>query len=527
MYKVIGEGTYGCVHKPSLRCNKTKKIDYKTHVSKLMERKSAKQELSEFLLISKLDPKNEFHLGTPTMCRPDIQDPAILKGVEKCQRIKAIDVVKTPDDYRLLILKDGGYDLSYFCKNFLTTYIRENPLNIDIFWLEIHHLLKGLDFFAKNDIVHHDLKPQNIVFNPMTYKFMYIDFGLMQRKSKMIKRSVENDNSLAVFHWSYPIDTGFLNKMTFDFYDRLSNIYKQRLKNQFQMEVIGKKVNEKLMLSGMQQLEAFQIFFSYIYIENTKTKMLDDIGIFFNSYEEYVNTHTYRNTIEKTVNTFDIYGLGFTLKYTLNQFWIKKALSPEFYKKASQLFEQMYSFDFSRRIDSSEEILYRYEQILIETNLLLRLNKRIVDHNVVDSMTINLTLTDPSINNNNRTIDLVSTLTEPSVNNRNTNNILTKTLSLTPEMEEFAYEDPVKITMNCKDKTEYNPLRKRCVKKCKEGKMRNSMFRCITSKTKTKAKMKTRKICLGMKELNPATNRCVKQCKEGQHRNSAFKCVKK
>lgn len=513
MYKVIGEGTYGCVHKPSLRCNQTTKINYKNHVSKLMKNRTAKQELSEFLLISKLDPKNEFHLGTPTMCTPDIQDPSILKGVRKCQRIKAVDVVKTPDDYRLLILKDGGYDLMYFCKKYLTTYIRENPLNIEIFWLEIHHLLKGLDFFAKNDIVHYDLKPQNIVFNPITYKFMYIDFGLMQRKSKIIKRSTENDNSLANFHWSYPIDNGFLNKMTFDFYHRLSNIDKQRLKNQFQMEVIGKKANEKLVLSSMQQLEAFQIFFSYIYIENTKSKMVDDIGIFFNSYEEYVNSHSYKNTIEKTVNNFDIYGLGFTLKYVLNQFWIKKALTPEFYKKASQLFEQMYSFDFSRRIDSTEEILYRYEQILIETNLLSRLNKRIVDHNVVDSVTINLTVTDPSINNRDNMINA-------PINN----NILTKSLS--PEMEEFAYEDPVKINTDCKDETEFNPLRKRCVKKCKEGKMRNSMFRCITSKTKANTKTKSRKICLGMKELNSATNRCVKQCKEGQHRNSGFKCVK-
>jgi hypothetical protein len=72
------------------------------------------------------------------------------------------------------------------------------------------------------------------------------------------------------------------------------------------------------MLSGMQNLESFQIFFSYIYIENTQAKMLDDIGIFFNSYEEYVNSHSYKNTIEKTVNNFDIYGLGFTLKYALS-----------------------------------------------------------------------------------------------------------------------------------------------------------------------------------------------------------------
>ena len=34
---VVGEGTYGCVHKPSLRCDKLN-VDYKEKVSKLMYR---------------------------------------------------------------------------------------------------------------------------------------------------------------------------------------------------------------------------------------------------------------------------------------------------------------------------------------------------------------------------------------------------------------------------------------------------------------------------------------------------------
>ena len=47
MHKVIGEGSYGCVHRPSLTC-KDKKIDYKNKISKLMTQKHLNTEIAEY-----------------------------------------------------------------------------------------------------------------------------------------------------------------------------------------------------------------------------------------------------------------------------------------------------------------------------------------------------------------------------------------------------------------------------------------------------------------------------------------------
>ena len=44
---VIGEGTYGCVHKPSLKCKK-KRINYDNKISKVMKTKEANIELKEY-----------------------------------------------------------------------------------------------------------------------------------------------------------------------------------------------------------------------------------------------------------------------------------------------------------------------------------------------------------------------------------------------------------------------------------------------------------------------------------------------
>ena len=45
--KIIGEGTFGCVLKPPLKC-RDKNIDYKNKISKVMPINEAKKELKEY-----------------------------------------------------------------------------------------------------------------------------------------------------------------------------------------------------------------------------------------------------------------------------------------------------------------------------------------------------------------------------------------------------------------------------------------------------------------------------------------------
>lgn len=82
---------------------------------------------------------------------------------------------------------------------------------------------------------------------------------------------------------------------------------------------------------------------------------------------------------------------------------------------------------------------------------------------------------------------------------------------------------------------DYNPKTKKCVAPCKEGKIRNASFRCVTKKQTPQKKTAkgTQKIRVSKeeqcknrnKEYNPHTNRCVAPCKPNQMRNEKFKCV--
>ena len=83
----------------------------------------------------------------------------------------------------------------------------------------------------------------------------------------------------------------------------------------------------------------------------------------------------------------------------------------------------------------------------------------------------------------------------------------------------------------CPEGKEWNPLTKRCNKKCKDGEKRDENFKCVkTKKGKSPnlpAKNDTEPCPVG-KEKNPNTGRCVNNCKEGmvRVRDENFKCVK-
>ena len=85
---VAGEGAYGCVHKPSIHCKKgiDPKFDYEEYVSKIMTTNHAKTELKEFVVIGSYDKTNEYHLGTPILCSPQL-DAHVYRDIAKCKYI--------------------------------------------------------------------------------------------------------------------------------------------------------------------------------------------------------------------------------------------------------------------------------------------------------------------------------------------------------------------------------------------------------------------------------------------------------
>jgi len=455
--KIIGEGSYGCVHKPSLHClKKEQKINYKDYVSKIMKTKEAQTELKEFVVIGSYDPTNEYHLGTPILCQPELTDKIINKEISKCKYIKDSEVKAAPNDYKLLLMKFGGPDLKNLCDTELEKYLATRAnVKTDRFWLEVHHLLKGIRFFRDNGIVHNDIKPQNILFNMKTGKLVFIDFGLMRSKKEIVASSKKSDNFLGIYHWSFPFDCGLMNKDKYDAFKDLSISKKNTYKTQLSEMIINNKdrnsnsnsnsnSNKKQFAMSIKNPNAFNILFAYINPDGTAAAKYGYIEHFFDGMNNLLSKDNYETNLDRIVSSIDVYGLGFTLQYILNCFYDHNALHLDFYTRLSTFFHKMYDFNPETREIDIDTLINEYETILLETGVLTRLKKSFVNNAVVNK---NLKL----------------------INNKS------HAKSLSHSLENIASLDPTS-SPDTFDKIQ--------IKKCKPGQTRNNKFRCVNSKTK-------------------------------------------
>lgn len=507
---IIGEGAYGCVHKPSIHCKTLPNpgFDYKKYVSKIMKTKNAEQELAEFVIIKNIDPKDEYHLGQPILCKPNLDEARVMDDIKKCKHIKSDEFQANPDNYSLLVLKFGGPDLKALCNTYLVKYLeKDKEIRTDKFWLEVHHLIKGLKFFKDNGIIHNDIKPQNILFDSTTGKMKYIDFGLMRKKKDIIDSSKNSTNFLGVFHWSYPFDCGFMNKNQYDNYKGLQLNKRISLQHTLSELIVADSTNNTINLP-IKNPKAFSILFTYLNpndsIPNAATQYAY-IDSFFNGFNYMVGRNSYDTNLNYFADSIDIFGLGFTLQFMANCFKRLNALSLEDFTKLSIFFHKMYDFNPVTRVIDIDQLLTEYENVLLEIGILTRLNKSFENHKLV----------------NKRPVPLII-MAEAKSDEKS------PPQHLSAELQNFANNDPIITTVKCKEDKEFNPKSKRCVKKCPTGYLRNEKFKCYNATKKTKKIKSIKPIsvkrCSEDKELNPKTNRCVKKCPMGYLRNEKFKC---
>jgi serine/threonine protein kinase len=507
---IVGEGSYGCVHKPSIHCKTAPKpgFDYKTYVSKIMKTTNAEQELAEFVTIGNIDPTDEYHLGEPILCEPNLDESNVKDDIKRCKHIKIDDIEANPDKYSLLVLKFGGPDLKALCNKYLVKYLeKDKDIRTDKFWLEVHHLIKGLKFFKDNGIIHNDIKPQNILFDSTNGKMKYIDFGLMRTKKVVLESSKTNKNFLGIYHWSYPFDCGFMDKNKYSNYKSLNSDARTDWKNQLSRLIVTDAKDNVLNLP-INNPKSFSILFTYINPDNTVPNADTQYGYinsFFDGFNEMIYSDNYDTVLNYIADSIDVFGLGFTLQFMANCFKRLNALSLEDFTRLSSFFHKMYDFNPVNRVIDIDALLNEYENILLEIGVLTRLGK-----SFENNMLVNKPPAPPVI------------IAESKSDEKS------PPQHLSPSLQEFADKDPIFISVKCPEGKEFNPITKRCVKKCKEGYERNEQFHKFTKCRKIKKiksiRTKSVKICSSDKEFNHITNRCVKKCKEGFLRNEKFKC---
>jgi hypothetical protein len=472
---IIGQGTYGCVHRPSLTCSKKPKVSYHNKTSKLLSKRDATKELKEYKNVSDADPRDEFYLGKPIKCPPDTLVPSNVTAAQKCNLANYAGF--SLDRYNLLIMGDGGENIYTYAASLNDLDPSPTITNkCELFLLESLRLFKGLLIFKQKGLVHHDLKPQNIVYNESKNRLNFIDFGLMTQKKEILDLC-ERSSTKYWFgdrvHWSFPWEIEFLFK---NLYNRLIGLPKEKRFVEFQNRL------DRIKKNADHYGQHINWFLPYLFNNRRPEFAQKSLKITGEDYKEfYVNSElTYEDFAEKCVDTIDSYGLGFAMLYWL---WnVRKHIQPAHFLMHSQLDALFYSM-VTPNVEARFAIntaLFTLEKIITESGLLEKHGKKIVDHMVVSS-SAPVTVFDKPV-------------------------IIKIKKSKKPVLENVEPGD-------CDSGKERNPKTGRCINVCKPGYIRNADFKCvkqkiIKEKPKSASSSKKRKRCPNGTRRNKKTGKC-------------------
>lgn len=453
---VIGQGTYGCVHKPSLRC-KQKNVSYKNKISKILKTSDADIEMNEYNTIDKVDPHHDFYLGKPIKCIPDNSNINI-KSIELCQDPQQF--LEEFNDLSLLIIEDGGINLEEFAQKIDDWDVTpENIEKIEIFWMEAHRILTGLRVFINHGMVHHDLKPQNFVYDISKNRVNFIDFGLMTTRDTIIKESISSEYHLGKFHWSFPFEIQFYNKSAFDNFTSKTETQKKTYYQKF-IRDFKKSSTSK---NGNDIANALKTFFYYtIKSDLSKNEYENIIKLYFEDYYRMIiyelNKDTkYEDFLKKSIDTFDIYGTGIAFFCVLSH--SLRFLDESLVNSLTGLFYFMVTPNLQTRMNINT-LIHKYENILKNHGLLTKYNKHFENHHLM--------------NGPEMPMDISSKLAT----------IEKKDVAISREEMDRIILSKIR---ECPPGKEYKPSTRRCVKQCKDGYIRNVHFKCTKNKTKKRS----------------------------------------
>lgn len=280
--KLLSRGTFGCIFKPALTCKGG--IDNEHFITKVQKQTTLSyRELAISEKIKKIKDYNQYFAPILKTCTVSV---ANISGDE----IKKCDFMT--NNKQIVSNK-----LRYVGKNTLEEYIiqllRTRPaLYIETVYDSFFYLLNSIRVLFANNIVHFDMKENNIMYDERENKPIIIDFGI-SFDTKMVQNKLDE-----VFYtegFDYP---PWCFEIAMCSYIVNSN----------------KKMDEKIHIEKMKEKALFFIKSNSIFglfPENETTEYITNI----NHYIENHGKLTYKEFIHelcKSMDSWDIYALAVT-----------------------------------------------------------------------------------------------------------------------------------------------------------------------------------------------------------------------
>ena len=208
MSKKIGEGGFGCVFHPQVSC-KGETTNDETYVSKIQKKgQTAENELKISQEIRKIKGYDKFFAPIISSC--DIGLSRINSGlVSQCEAFERHHI---GTDYNIMKMKFINMDS-------ISSVVKEGKKEkmFSTFFSSYRHLLDGLKHLQNKELVHFDIKSDNVIFDKDQGVPIIIDFGLSFRlPSNISKQAMENLYPIVFYvyapeYYLWPIEVHYAN----------------------------------------------------------------------------------------------------------------------------------------------------------------------------------------------------------------------------------------------------------------------------------------------------------------------------
>ena len=209
---------------------------------------------------------------------------------------------------------------------------------VERMFVNIYTLFLGIDVFVKTRIIHRDIKPLNIIYDEEANRMYFIDFGLMTSFSEIINNKSKNLNMY-------------------------NNPREQKFYVDFENETSTKKLKDTLDYMQDEARHIFDDLFENKYVFDEET-VLEQYETMINKLQP--DDKMKKLLMTKSLPTFDLYGLGYTLFTIINQLEFSCG---QLNLDILELCKQMMNWNVFDRI-SVKQAMVKYEQILKRNGLL-------------------------------------------------------------------------------------------------------------------------------------------------------------
>lgn len=333
--KKLGEGSFGCVVTPPVMCKKrSKKIDMldynnNNYVSKLiniysdLELDEMKREIKLNKIIYKLDTNNKYFVSFIKTCPIKMNTLKYRKDVEKIKASKIIGKSESDElcyvnkKTKNIIMMNAGVNIDDVLVYKIYSTMR-SLMKIEIYNI-FKHLLKGLQILHSNEIVHLDIKPENMSFSISkdgNYHIRYLDFGFSE---------IANKNKHKIHSYIF----GTPGYMSPDMYilcklkEYSSYIKIKDLVIKSNKDYIINKVKKSIKKNEFEHHENISLYKYYPQLTITR----DILNNIYNKFTNELINNNIQNLFSEKINglkyKYDIYALGITFHEIISELRIK------------------------------------------------------------------------------------------------------------------------------------------------------------------------------------------------------------